>query len=215
MIALALGLVLLAAFLAVLARCRDHFAANESLARLEDAARHAVSVLGADIEHAGFYGFSSAAVPRLVRGGAVVAEGAQLRQGDAAAPVAPVAGLPAGAHDCGANFAVDVALPVEGANNSFGTGVAARDCAPTATAGGARPGADTLTLRFASLEPTAPRVGRIQLFSRRLEAQGSVDLFADGRAPGALADTEIRDLEVHTWYVANNSVDRPAGPRCA
>ena len=212
MIALALGLALLAAFLAVLARCRDHFAKNESLARLEDAARHAVTVLSADIEHAGFYGASSAASPRLVRGGAVVAETAQLRQGDAASPVAPAAGLPAGAHDCGANFAVDLTLPVEGANNSFGTGRGARDCAPTTTAGGARPGADTLTLRFASLETTAPRTGRIQLHSRRLDAHGSVDLFADGRAPGECPETEIRDLEVHTWYVANNSVDRPGWP---
>jgi prepilin-type N-terminal cleavage/methylation domain-containing protein len=212
MIALALGLVLLAAFLAVLARCRDLFAANESLARLEDAARHAVTVLVADIEHAGFYGFASPAAPRLVGGGTVIAEGAQLRQADAAVPVAPVAGLPAGAHDCGANFAVDLTRPVEGVNNSFGTGVAARDCAPTATAGGARPGADTLTLRFASLVPTAARVGRIQLHSRQLEAHGFLDLFADGRAPGAWPDTDIRDLEVHTWYVANNSVDRPGWP---
>jgi Tfp pilus assembly protein PilW len=107
-----------AAFLTVLAHCRDRFDANESLARLEDAARHAVSVLGADIEHAGFYGFSSIAPPQLVRGGAVIADATQLRQGDAAAPVAPVSGLPAGAHDCGTNFAVDLGMPVEGSNNA-------------------------------------------------------------------------------------------------
>ena len=59
MIALALGLVLLAAFLAVLQRCRAGFAASESLARLQDGARHALSVLVPDIEHAGFYGFTS------------------------------------------------------------------------------------------------------------------------------------------------------------
>jgi prepilin-type N-terminal cleavage/methylation domain-containing protein len=213
MIALALGLLLLAAFLTVVARCRDLFAANESLARLEDAARHAVSALAADIEHAGFYGLSSAAVPRLVRGGEVIAAAERLRQGDAAAPIAPVAGLPAGAHDCGTNFAVDLALPVEGANNVFATGRDARDCAPTATAGGARAGADTLTLRFATSDTSVPRAGRIQVYSRRLEANGFLDLFADGRAPGALSeDAQVRDLEVRTWYVANSSVDRPGWP---
>jgi hypothetical protein len=213
MIALALGLTLVAAFLTVLAHCRDRFAANESLARLEDAARHAVSVLSADIEHAGFYGFSSLASPRLVRGGAVIADAAQLRQGDASAPVSPVAGLPAGAHDCGSNFAVDLGLPVEGSNNVFATGRDARDCAPTASAGGARAGADTLTLRFASVETAAPHAGRIQLYSRRLAALDFVELFADARAPGPLsADAAVRDLEVHTWYVANDSVDRRGWP---
>lgn len=213
MIALAIGLTLLAAFLTVLAHCRDRFAANESLARLEDAARHAVSVLGADIEHAGFYGFSSLASPRLVRGGAVLADAARLRQGDAAAPVAPVAGLPAGAHDCGSNFAVDLGLPVEGSNNVFAAGRDARDCAPTASAGGARAGADTLTLRFASVETAAPRAGRIQLYSRRLAALDFVELFADARTPGPLSpDAQVRDLEVHTWYVANDSVDRRGWP---
>ena len=51
MIALALGLALLAAFLVVLQRCRAAFAAGESLARLQDTARHALSVLGAQITH--------------------------------------------------------------------------------------------------------------------------------------------------------------------
>jgi type IV pilus assembly protein PilW len=213
MIALAIGLTLVAAFLTVLAHCRDRFAANESLARLEDAARHAVSVLSADIEHAGFYGFSSLASPRLVRGGAVIADAAWLRQGDPSAPVAPVTGLPAGAHDCGSNFAVDLGLPVEGSNNVFATGRDARDCAPTASAGGARAGADTLTLRFASVETATPRAGRLQLYSRRFAALDFVELFADARSPGPLsADAEVRDLEVHSWYVANDSVDRRGWP---
>ena len=82
MIALALGLVLLGAFLTVLQRCRASFVASESLARLQDGARHALSVLVPDIEHAGFYGFTSHAL-------------------------ATIAGpLPAGAGDCGSGFAI-------------------------------------------------------------------------------------------------------------
>ena len=210
MIALALGLFLLAAFLTVVAHCRDLFTANESLARLQDTARSALSTLVDDVEHAGFYGFSNAAVPRLVRGGTPLADAEALRQGDA---VAPVADLPAGAHDCGVNYAVDLSRPIEGTNDAFGVGRDARDCAPTATAGGAHAGSDTLTVRHASLARTAPRAGRIQLYARRLAGHGFLDLFADGRAPGAIAeDAQVRDLEVHTWYVANGSVDRPGWP---
>jgi prepilin-type N-terminal cleavage/methylation domain-containing protein len=169
MIALALGLFLLAAFLNVVARCRDQFATNESLARLQDTARSALAALTDDIEHAGFYGFSNAAAPRLVRGGTTLADAAALWQGDAAAPVT---GLPAGAHDCGVNYAVDLSRPIEGTNKEYGVGRDAPDCAPTATSGGAHPGSDTLTVRHASLATAAPRAGRIQLYARRLAAYG-------------------------------------------
>jgi type IV pilus assembly protein PilW len=210
MIALTLGLFLLAAFLTVVAHCRDQFTTNESLAYLQDTARSALAALTDDVEHAGFYGFSNAAAPRLVRGGATLAEAESLRQGEA---TTPVAGLPAGAHDCGVNYAVDLSRPIEGTNDVFGVGRDARDCDPTATSGGAHPGSDTLTVRHAALVTSAPRAGRIQLYVRRLAGHGFLDLFADGRAPGAIAeDAQVRDLEVHTWYVANSSVDRPGWP---
>lgn len=213
MVSLAIGLFLLAVFLRVLERCRSDFAANESLSRMSDAARHALSVLVPDLEHAGFYGITSDPRTQLVRDGNVVADSAGLVQPDAAHAVPPVGGLPAGAHDCGSNFAVDLSWPVQGANNAFGTGIDARDCAPTASAGGARAGADTLTLRHTSLATTAPRAGRLQLYARRIDSLGPVSLFADGHAPGPLdAHSEIRDLEVHTYYIAKNSVGRPGWP---
>ena len=210
LIALALGLFLLAAFLTVVARCRDQFTANESVARLQDGARHALGVIGDDLEHAGFWGFSNAATPRLVSGAVRLAAAAELRQDET---IAPVTGLPAGAHACGINFAVDVARPVEGHNNGFGVGREARDCEPTATAGGARVGSDTLTVRHASAATAAAHDGRIQLYARRLAAHASLDLFSDGRAPGVIAeDAHVRDLDVHVWYVANDSVERPGWP---
>jgi len=213
MVSLTIGLILLAAFLQFLERCRSDFAANESLARLNDASRHALSVLVPDLEHAGFYGITQAPRTQLARDGTVVADAAGLVQPDTAHAVPPVRGLPSGAHDCGSNFAVDLALPVQGSNNAFRTGIDARDCAPTASAGGARAGADTLTLRHASLDTTAPHAGRLQLFARRLESQGLVTLFADGHAPGPLdANSEVRDVEVHTYYIARSSVGRPGWP---
>src|SRR5690349_18922994 len=112
MVSMALGLLLLAAFFAVLQQCRAGFSTGESLAALQDNARHALSVLVPDIEHAGFYGFAGSTV-RLTRGGTVLAEGAQLQQPDVVHPAAAVAGLPTGAHDCGMNFALDLGLVVQ------------------------------------------------------------------------------------------------------
>jgi len=188
MIALVLGLALLAAFLVVLQRCRAGFAANESLARMQDAARHAFSVLVPDIEHAGFYGFTNQ-------------------------PEAIVASLPAGIDACGRHFAVALEVPAQGSDNGFSLGSDASDCAPTATAGGARDGSDTLTLRFASQDTVAPHAGRLQVYSQELLAVGPLLLFADGRAPGPLDPVHVvRNLEVRTYYVANNSVERPGWP---
>jgi prepilin-type N-terminal cleavage/methylation domain-containing protein len=213
MIAMALSLILMVAFLQVLQRCRDQFAVNESLARLQDSARHVISVLALDLEHAGFYGFNHSPRVRVVRGGTVLATGDALRQPDAAGGAAAVAQLPAGAHDCGLNFATDLELPLQGSDNSYVIGSGARDCAPTATAGGARAGSDTLTVRHASLKSVSPHAGRLQLYVRRLEAFGFQDLFFDGRAPGPVdANNEVRDLEVRTYYIANNAVGHAGWP---
>ncbi len=120
-------------------------------------------MLVSDLEHAGFYGITATPKAQVMSGGIITATAAELRQPGPDAAVAPVAGLPAGAHDCGVNFAVDLGTPVEGANNTFRAGVAARDCAPSASAGGARAGTDTLTVRHASLAMTEPHAGRLQL----------------------------------------------------
>jgi type IV pilus assembly protein PilW len=213
MIALMLGLFLVAAFLSALGSCRSLFATQESVARLQDAGRQALSVLVPDIEHAGFLGFAGTSEAQVVRAGAVVASGAQLREPGTGETVAPVPGLPAGAHDCGVNFAVDLSRTVEGSDGAFVSGSGATACSPTAAAHGARAGADSLTIRHASLVISPPHAGRVQTYSRRFASQLPLEIFADGNTPGAVDDDhEIRDLEVHTYYVANSAVDRAAWP---
>ena len=213
MVSLTIGLVLLAAFLVILDRCRREFATNESLGQLQDAARQVTALLVSDLEHAGFYGVTSNPLARVVHGGVVMAEADALRQPDAAHAVPSVPGLPAGSHDCGVNFAIDLALAVQGSNGAWPAHASSRSCAPTSTAGGARAGSDTLTLRHASLEPSAPRSGRLQLYARLRESHGMVFLFGDGRAPGPLDEQgEVRDVEIHFYYIANNSVGRPGWP---
>jgi hypothetical protein len=51
------------------------------------------------------------------------------------------------------------------------------------------------------------------VYSRRLESQSPIDLFADGHVPdGVGEDREVRDVEVRTYYIANDSVGRPGWP---
>lgn len=213
MVALTIGLLLCAAFLAVLQRCRAAIAVNESLAQLQDGARVALDVVAQDLEHAGFLGFAGARAVRFERGGVVLAEGDALRQPDPAHPAIPVTGLPSGAHDCGVNLAVDAFAAVQGTNNVYPPASVAPDCAPTAAAGGARVGSDTLTVRRASGNTAEVHAGRVQIYSRTHDGHGLLTLFADGVAPGPLdAGAEIHDLEVRRYYIANNSIERRGWP---
>jgi Tfp pilus assembly protein PilW len=185
MIALTIGLILIAAFVSALRQSRSLFATNESLAWLQDASRHAMSVLVPDIEHAGFHGFAGNGIR--------------------------VMSLPAGIDDCGADFALALDQPVQASNDRW-PDVGGR-CAPTGSSGGALAGTDTLTLRRASLATSTPHAGRLQVYSRRLDSQAPVDVFADGRAPGTVGENhEVRDVEVRTYYIANDSVGRRGWP---
>jgi type IV pilus assembly protein PilW len=212
-VALTIGLLLCAIFIAVLQRCRTAIAVSESLAKLQDGARLALDAVARDLEHAGFYAFAGLRAARVERGGALMASGDALRQPDPTHAVAPVAGLPAGAHDCGVNLLVDLFTAVQSSNNAYPPASTAPDCAPTASAGGARPGADTLTVRHASDTSVDLQPGRVQLYSRGPEGHGLVTLFADGQAPGPVdRNAEIRNLEVRRYYIANNSVERRGWP---
>jgi type IV pilus assembly protein PilW len=213
LVAMVIGLAVIAAFLIVLQRIRRDFAASESLAHLHDSARHASAVITSDIEHAGFFGPTSVTAAEVVRGGATLAAGAALAQPDDTDAVAAVAGLPAGAHDCGVNFAVDLLQPVQGSDNHFALGRDAGDCEPAASAGRASETADTLTVRRGSLAVATPRAGRVQLYSAALSSVSPLRLFADGNPPGPVdADHEIRDLEVRSYYIATDSVGRRGWP---
>jgi type IV pilus assembly protein PilW len=210
MIGLAIASVVLTGAISLFVHSRDLLAANESVARLQDQARHALAVIVRDIELAGSYGFGlEPRTLRVVSGGELsraIAAGEELRQG------APPVPLPASIHDCGENFAVDLSRSVEGSNNGFAPGIGASRCAPSASAGGAVTGADSLTVRHATGTAT-PMAGRLQLFSNRFATQSGQALFADGRAPGVSSDDQRTfDVVVRTYYVARDSVERAGWP---
>jgi hypothetical protein len=172
-----------------------------------------MAVLVDDVQHAGFFGLAPAGRVELVAGGAVIADRETMRQPDGTREVTATSGVPAGAHACGSNFAVDLSLPVEASDQDYRLGRDARNCSPTASANGARASTDTLTVRRASLDLATARAGRLQLYSRALASLQPLRLFADGRPPGPRdGNEEIHDLEVRSYYVANSSVGRPGWP---
>lgn len=217
MVALAIGSILIVGAVYVFSRGRSTYAVNESVARVQENGRYVLSVLEPDVELAGYYGFTNSPdTVRFVSGaspGIVYAVAPQMRQRPVpAAPPNAVANLPAGAHDCGTNFAVDVLTPVQGSNDSFAMGPGAgASCAPYGA--GAVATADTLTIRRVETNTAAPANGRLQLYASRLRSRSAQQLFVDGNAPGPIdADNEIHNLVVRAYYLARDAVDRPGLP---
>lgn len=217
MVALAIGSILIVGAVYVFSRGRTTYAVNESVARLQENGRYVLSVLEPDVELAGYYGFTNAPdTVRFVSGaspGIVYAVAPQMRQRPVpAAPPVPVANLPAGAHDCGTNFAVDVLTPIQGSNDSFAMGPGAgASCAPYGA--GAVGTADTLVIRRVETNTAAPVKDRLQLYASRLRSRSAQQLFVDGNAPGPIdADNEIHNLVVRAYYLARDAVDRPGLP---
>lgn len=219
MVALVIGSLLIVGAVSVYANSRTTYAVNESVARLQEQGRYALSIVEPDIELAGYYGFTNSAdTLRLVRGAApetVLATASAMRQlpiPPAPAVPVPAPGLDGGAQACGTNFAVDVLMPVQGSNDDFALGPGAgADCAPFGA--GAAVGSDTLTLRRASTQPVDLQAGRLQIFASRLNSQKSQQLFLDGVAPAPIDDdNRVHDLVVRSYYVARDSESRPGFP---
>lgn len=211
LVALTIGLLLIGAAVAAYVRSRALFEASEIVARLEDTARYALTVIEPDVELAGYYGgTNNPANLSMVEHGAsqsFIATAYGMRQN-----ASPIAEIGAAAQACGRNFAIDVLEPAQGANNRFLLGPGATGgCAPYAP--GAQAGADVLTLRRASVDTDSAFAGRIQILSSRLTSLSRQLLFFDGHVPLPIdVDHEIHDLVVRAYYVAQNSVDHPRYP---
>jgi type IV pilus assembly protein PilW len=219
MVAVTIGVVIVAAALTLFVQGRAAYRTSESVARLQEQARFALAVMEPDLEMAGFLGFSNepGTVSLVTEGDPrrVLAEARQLRQFPTAvggALPAAVNGLPPGAHVCGVNFALDVSMPVQGSNGSFALGRDAQAaCRPYQS--GAAGGADTLTVRRADLREAAPEANRLQIFASRFTALTAQQLFFDGRAPGPIDENHrVHDFLVRSYYVARDAVGRRGFP---
>lgn len=203
LVALTIGSFLMWGAITVYSRSRTTYQVSEQVARLQENARYAISVIEPDIRLANYWGLMND--PSVVTGAATPAQGAS--------PMSGVLGK------CGNNFAFNLGEIVRGDNNAF-TLSATRNvttCSPADVndavngAGIAQPGADTITVRRVNTLSTAASVSKIQLYVTRWG--GSSQVFNSNTAPGALGPSaEVHDVIVNTYYIDADSVGRAGIP---
>jgi type IV pilus assembly protein PilW len=187
MVALTIGSLLIAGTVFVYIQSRNSYGVNETVARLQETARYALSVIEPDVRMSSYWGLVND--PELINNRA--------RQFDATAAIAPGAA----ANACGNNFAVDLYTTVEGSDNSYTLACAA------GPSGAASPTSDTLTIRRATATATAAAAGILKVYSTRSVGQ----IFNAAAAPGPLAPMgRVNDLIVNAYYVSRDS-DESAG----
>jgi type IV pilus assembly protein PilW len=200
MVAMAIGLFLLAGAITVFGKTRDLYRTNDTASRLQETARYAMSTIEADLRMANYWGLMSRA--DLVENGPAL---------DLASPpdVDPAYALPADLNayaatinSCGPMWAVKLPAYVEATDDAYGLG-----CAEFGTAMG---GADTLTVRRASANLVPATAGLIKVQSSRM--QGS--LFSGSALPAGYAAglSETRALVAHGYYVDQASEMDPNMP---
>jgi type IV pilus assembly protein PilW len=182
MVALAIGAFLMLGALTVFMQSRTSFRVNENLSRLQENARFALETMEPDIRMAHYWGLT----PRtyLIQGRAAPHEAAGI-----------------GTHPCGNNWSLNLNEAVEGTNNTYSWPVGCGNAPP----GGARPNADTLTVRRASEDAVAAPVANV-LYIQSARAQLG-QIFAGAALPAGFnaATSETHRLIVNGYYVANSS----------
>jgi len=205
MVAMAIGVFLLAGALSVFGKTRDLYRTNDATARLQETARYAMGTIEADLRMANSWGLISTpdAVdnsPRLdVANPPAVAAGYTLP-----AELNPYAGA---INQCGAMWAVKLFAYVEANNDSYGYACVAF--------GSAVPGSDQLTIRRVSTQvidaaALGASAGQIKLQSSRVRGT----LFASGTTPVDFSPptSESRALVANGYYVDQISDERPGTP---
>src|SRR5210317_1479958 len=156
MVARAIGSFLMIGAIQIYNQSRQAFMINESIARVQETAQFAMDTIEADLRMASNWGRNS-------RGLAV--EGRSLVGDDNPAGLTEPTGSTG---SCGTNWAFDLARPIDGNDNAYNL--------PCATLGGAQANSDLITIRRATVQPTALEPGRIQLQSTRIQGE----LFENG-----------------------------------
>lgn len=191
LIAMLLVLVVIAGSLAFVARGRAAQRSGESLARLEEALDAAFIVLVDEIRMAGYLGLAppASAVDGASAAGATEQRGLEV----------------AGA--CGASLAHDLSTPVVAADGAYEAAPGLPIGCRASPAGRRVASSDTLILRRAGNDASAPEAGRLQLETNLRAAT----LAANG--VGRLGpDAHWHDLEVGIYYISADSTGRNAWP---
>lgn len=191
MVALLIGSFLIIGAVTVYTQSRNTYSVNETVARLQENARYAMSTLEPDIRLANYWGLMNDA--ELITG----------TVGNTPLPGAETT------NDCGAGFDIDLRRPIVGVNNNYNLACAAGPAAgipdPTFTRT-----PDTIVVRHAAEARSPANDGTLQIYSTR--QGGASRVFNDATAPGAPAallntppfgqQAEVRDLVVRAYYVS-------------
>lgn len=196
LVALAVGSFLMIGAVQIFNQSRQAFVINESIARVQETAQFAMDTVEADLRMASNWGRNSR--PLAVEGRSIV---------DDSNPSSLA--LPAAVLACGDDWALDLAMTVDGINNDY-----TLPCAPPGD-GIAQPNSDVVTVRRATVAAVADEAGRLQLQTTRVGGQ----LFMDGSptlcipaVPPAPPNCTTHNLLVHSYYVAANSELIPGVP---
>ncbi|MDJ0712269.1 MAG: PilW family protein [Woeseiaceae bacterium] len=203
MVALAIGSFLVIGAVQIYNQSRQSFIVNESIARVQETAQFAMDTIEADLRMASNWGRNS-------RGLAV--------EGRSIVGTANPNGLTAPTPDCGADWAFDLARPIDGSDNSYGL-----SCAATGTADG---NSDVITVRRTSVLPvavSAADAGRLQVQSTRIQGEIFVSNGTTGGIPSAFLPITIdavtgapssttHNLMVNSYYVSTTSDLIPGVP---
>lgn len=187
MVALAIGSFLMIGAIQIYNQSRQAFVVNESIARVQETAQFAMDTIEADLRMASNWGRNSRGT--AVEGRSVIGD------------VNPT-GLPLPADDCAADWALNLALPIDGANNGYGL-----TCAAT---GGSQASSDVVTVRRASVNSAPLEAGRLQIQTTRVQGR----IFSDGAVPPDFspADSATHNLIVTSYYVSPTSDLIPGVP---
>lgn len=187
MVALAIGSFLIIGAVQIYTQSRQSYIVNESIAKVQDTASFAMDAIESDLRMASNWGRMSR--PLGIEGRSFVGD----------ANPANLPGIPA---DCGQEWILNLAMPVDGDNNGY-----TLPCPPSIAV---QADSDHLVVRRATVDPVPLEAGRVQLQTTRV--QGA--LFTDGTIPAGFtaADSSTHNLLVSSYYVANDSELIPGVP---
>ena len=181
LVAVVIGAVLIFGATQVYVDSRNNYTVNESVARLQETARYAMSVLEPDIQMSNYWG--------LVYG----AEGIQ-GQANQSAGASSLGGTTV--QNCGNNYAQDLQTNIQGTNDSYSLGCQAANNNPM-------PNADTITIRrttVAKSDTTGTPSGPLRVCSTR-----SAGVLLTDSTTCSLAGGEFHDVIVDAYYVDKDS----------
>ena len=192
-VAMAIGAFLMIGAFTVFNQGQSAYRTNESIARLQERARLALTLVETDLRMAGYFGLTARSSDIINR----------------ASPARPTPPNLAVRNDCGNNWSIHLDAAVAGTNNGF----AWDGCAPYRQA---QPDADTLVVRRVRAGSTPPddlRRGMLYVNSARF-GEGRI-FVGDAALPHSPAPSASRSFQLMTrgYYVSrHSSLDTPGNP---